>query len=209
MIEGSGSIPLTITDPDPGGPKTYWFGCNATLLELHCSKKWNAGCHTNIRRLVGFGRACAPVRCAHPSFWAYYHPKRGAARPSPAHGSFSAFYSSPKNNNFKKQIASLLAQTREYLSAGLSCTPLGYTASYWATLHPPELHWTLISYIAPYWATLHPTMLCCIQLSYTAPCLSYAAFQELRCTLWAKLHPSELRCTLLNYAEPYLSYAGL
>ena len=20
--------------------------------------------------LVGFGRACAPVRCAHPSFWA-------------------------------------------------------------------------------------------------------------------------------------------
>jgi hypothetical protein len=21
-------------------------------------------------KLVGFGRACAPVRCAHPSFWA-------------------------------------------------------------------------------------------------------------------------------------------
>jgi len=31
--------------------------------------------------LVGFGRACAPVRCAHPSFWAHCHPKRGAARP--------------------------------------------------------------------------------------------------------------------------------
>ncbi len=30
--------------------------------------------------LVGFGRACAPVRCAHPSFWAHYHAKRGAAR---------------------------------------------------------------------------------------------------------------------------------
>jgi hypothetical protein len=23
--------------------------------------------------LVGFGRACAPVRCAHPSFWAHAH----------------------------------------------------------------------------------------------------------------------------------------
>ncbi len=22
---------------------------------------------------VGFGRACAPVRCAHPSFWAHCH----------------------------------------------------------------------------------------------------------------------------------------
>ncbi len=37
----------------------------------------------NIYRLVGFGRACAPVRCAHPSFWAHCHPKRGAARPPP------------------------------------------------------------------------------------------------------------------------------
>ncbi len=24
-----------------------------------------------ILTLVGFGRACAPVRCAHPSFWAH------------------------------------------------------------------------------------------------------------------------------------------
>ncbi len=24
-----------------------------------------------IRKLVGFGRACAPVRCAHPSLWAH------------------------------------------------------------------------------------------------------------------------------------------
>ncbi len=32
---------------------------------------------------MGFGRACAPVRCAHPSFWAHCHPKRGAARPPP------------------------------------------------------------------------------------------------------------------------------
>ncbi len=25
----------------------------------------------NYTVLVGFGRACAPVRCAHPSFWAH------------------------------------------------------------------------------------------------------------------------------------------
>jgi len=34
-----------------------------------------------IVKLVGFGRACATVRCAHPSFWAHCHDKRGAARP--------------------------------------------------------------------------------------------------------------------------------
>jgi hypothetical protein len=36
-----------------------------------------------IRKLVGFGRACAPMRCAHPSFWAHCHAKQGAARPPP------------------------------------------------------------------------------------------------------------------------------
>jgi hypothetical protein len=41
--------------------------------------------------LVGFGRACAPVRCAHPYFWAHRHAKRGAARPA-AHHSFAAFF---------------------------------------------------------------------------------------------------------------------
>jgi hypothetical protein len=33
--------------------------------------------------LVGFGRACAPVRCAHPSFWAHCQAQEGAARPPP------------------------------------------------------------------------------------------------------------------------------
>ncbi len=37
----------------------------------------------NIYSLVGFGLACAPVRCAHPSSWAHWHAKRGAARPPP------------------------------------------------------------------------------------------------------------------------------
>ncbi len=32
---------------------------------------------------MGFGRACTPVRCTHPSFEAYRHAKRGAARPLP------------------------------------------------------------------------------------------------------------------------------
>jgi hypothetical protein len=36
----------------------------------------------NIIVLVGFGRACAPVRCAHPSFWAHCNSKRGGPRPS-------------------------------------------------------------------------------------------------------------------------------
>jgi hypothetical protein len=39
--------------------------------------------------LVGFGRACAPERCAHLSFWAHCHAQWGAARP-PAHRSFAA-----------------------------------------------------------------------------------------------------------------------
>jgi hypothetical protein len=31
--------------------------------------------------LVGFGRACAPVRCAHPSFWAHKNAKRALRAP--------------------------------------------------------------------------------------------------------------------------------
>jgi hypothetical protein len=47
---------------------------------------------------VGFGRACAPVRCAHPSSWAHCHAKRGAAPPHlPAHRSFAVSYFTPKN----------------------------------------------------------------------------------------------------------------
>ncbi len=36
-------------------------------------------------KLVDFGLACAPVRCAHPSFWGICHAKRGAARPPLLH----------------------------------------------------------------------------------------------------------------------------
>jgi hypothetical protein len=44
------------------------------------------------KQLVGSGRACAPVRCAHPSFSAHCHANRGAARPVPAHRGFSKIY---------------------------------------------------------------------------------------------------------------------
>jgi hypothetical protein len=37
----------------------------------------------NILKTSGFCRACAAVRCAHPSFWAHCHAKQSAARPPP------------------------------------------------------------------------------------------------------------------------------
>jgi hypothetical protein len=49
-------------------------------------------------RLVGFGLACVPVRCAHPSFWVHCYAKRGAACPLPRPSrSFAASYSTPEN----------------------------------------------------------------------------------------------------------------
>ncbi len=54
-----------------------------------------------------------------------------------------------------------------YLSIGQSCTLLSYIASYWATLHPPDVH---------------PNELRCTLLSYAVP-LRYAAFN------WVMLHP--------------------
>jgi hypothetical protein len=65
----------------------------------------------NILQLVGSDRACAPVRCAHPSCWAHLHAKRGAARPPSAHRSFAASYLIPSSkiliNYFQEQHASL------------------------------------------------------------------------------------------------------
>jgi hypothetical protein len=58
--------------------------------------------------LVGFGRACAPVRSAHPSFWAHGHSERGAARPPPARRSFAASYSTPKNIYIKSSSSSFI-----------------------------------------------------------------------------------------------------
>ncbi len=49
-----------------------------------------------MRKLVGFGRACAPVRCAHLSFWAHCHPKRDAARPPPCPSQLRCFSFDPQ-----------------------------------------------------------------------------------------------------------------
>jgi hypothetical protein len=70
-----------------------------------------------LNKLVGFGRACAPVRCAYLSF-GLINTRNGALRAPPAHRSFAASYLSPK----------ALPQARNrsardvYLSIGLSCT---------------------------------------------------------------------------------------
>ncbi len=118
---------------------------------------------TVIVKLVGFGRTCAPVRCAHPSFWAHCHTQRGAARPS-LHRSFAA---PPK-------IKKLFPKTK-CLPSGPNSGRQGHIFFHWAKLHPTELRCTLLSFAAPSWATLHP-----IELRGTL--LSYAAFK------WAILH---------------------
>jgi hypothetical protein len=88
-----------------------------------------------ISTLVGFGRACAPVRCAHPSFGTHCHAKQ-ALRAPPAHRSFAASYLPPK----AYPQAQTLAARGVYLSIGLSCTLLSYIA---------ELRCTLLSSAAP------------------------------------------------------------
>jgi hypothetical protein len=47
------------------------------------------------------GHACAPVRCAHPSFWVHRHAKRGAVRPPPIAASLLLIRSlKPANRSF-------------------------------------------------------------------------------------------------------------
>ncbi len=73
-----------------------------------------------INLLVGFGRACAPVRCAHPSFWAHCNAKQGAALPT--HRSFAAFYSYSKNK--------IIYQTRAARVKGFSFNSTTETREY-------------------------------------------------------------------------------
>jgi hypothetical protein len=47
--------------------------------------------------LVGFGRACAPVRCAHPSFWVHCQDKGELRAPPPRP---SQLRCSPKNKKY-------------------------------------------------------------------------------------------------------------
>ncbi len=73
-------------------------------------------------RLVGFGRACAPVRCAHPSFWAHKHAKRALRAP---HRSFAASLKI-KINYFQKQNAALQIQTQPARGVYISSVPLDH-----------------------------------------------------------------------------------
>jgi hypothetical protein len=70
--------------------------CTIPLFQLWWCEKCAAARHyAVILKLVGFGPACAPVRCAHPSFWAHCQPQTGrCAPPSPP---IAASYLSPKN----------------------------------------------------------------------------------------------------------------
>ncbi len=90
-----------------------------------------------IKQLVGFGRACAPVRCAHPSFWAYCHAQRGAARP-PAHRSFAA--PTKKSNIYRNKMLPFWPKLSRQ----------GRIFFHWAKLHPTELHCILLNYVAPF-----------------------------------------------------------
>ncbi len=178
---------------------------------------------------MGFGRACAPLRCAHPSFWA--HCQTGRCAPSPSYRSFSWGPNSAARGVISFHWAKLHVTE-------LHCIILSYAAPSWAPVYPNELYCTLLrgaasliyaapylsfaapylnyaalsgtlwaklhplSYTAPFWATLHPTWATLRPKSYAAP-------SELSCNLlsyaepiWAMLHTSELRCTLLSYASP-------
>jgi len=64
---------------------------------------------------VGFGLACAPVRYAHPSFWAHCLAKRGAARP-PAH-----------------KASMLLIRHQKYLQSNLGRPRQGIFSFHWTT----------------------------------------------------------------------------
>ena len=50
-----------------------------------------------LNLLEGFGRACAPLRCAHPSSWALPRQTGRCAPPLSAHRSFAVSYFTPKN----------------------------------------------------------------------------------------------------------------
>jgi hypothetical protein len=98
--------------------------------ELESQQTHEHGRH-NQKRLVGFGRTCAPVRYAHPSFWAHKHAKR--ALRAPAHRSFAA---PPKYKTIsrKKCFPSF---------HNFGCQ--GRLSFHWAKLHPTELHCALLS----------------------------------------------------------------
>ncbi len=96
---------------------------------------------------MGFGSACAPVRCAHPSFWAHYQAQQGAARPP--HRSFAA---PPKIKN------KLFPETKCFAS-GPNSGRQGHIFFHWTT----EASKYNIPRPSPHLS--HPSKLRCTQLS--------------------------------------------
>ncbi len=142
----------------------------------------------NLCKLVVFGRACAPVCCAHPSFWSHCHAQRDAACP-PAYRSIAAF----------------IYPSKLSMRSELDCP--GRISFHWAKLYPAELHCIFLSYALPSWAPLNPNELHCTLLRYAVPLRSEFNWVTLH-PIWAKLRPTsyaaifELSWALLSYTAP-------
>ena len=93
--------------------------------------------------LVGFGRACAPVRYAHPSFLGSLPHPMGRCAP------------------LKKKKKNIFPETK-CLPSGPTSGRQGHIFFHWAKLHPSELRCNLLSFAAP------PELRCTL-LSYAAP----------------------------------------
>ncbi len=85
-----------------------------------------------IIKLVGFGRACA-----HPSFWAHCHAKRGAARPPPIAASL-LLIGSPKIDlkNYRTRAAPMMGfpGKKAFLKArAWAARVMGFFSFHWTT----------------------------------------------------------------------------
>ena len=72
---------------------------------------------------MGFGLACAPVRCAHPSFWLINTPNRALCAP-PAYHSFAALLLTKKKTR-KFQFGKKIRQSIPLLIKFNRATPGG------------------------------------------------------------------------------------
>ncbi len=72
---------------------------------------------------------------------------------------------------------------------------LYWASTYWAWLHPIELHCTTSELRYALWAALQSTELAPTELG----CPYLAALHH----FWAAWHPFELRCNILSFAVPY------
>ncbi len=96
----------------------------------------------------------------------------------------------PNSDDWKKKPSTLLRYfTAPYWGTfTLYTTSVSCAATFWATLHPTELRWTLLRHTAPHGALLHSSELRCTLLSYAAP-------------YWATIHIAELLCRWFRFAQ--------